>query len=390
MLRIHIPNDDRLFPGRSEVQMLDLEDGKHEWAVDKIITHSGSRKSAVFEVLWKTGDKSWLPYTQIGHLRAVEEYLEACGAKTISDLPKGLRSSPPDDPQVFLGSIALDIKYQDWETDNLPIDHDLTCTTAPMITDEVNQTATPPEGTDHFAIDANDSTAGFIPRYANGDIFEPRDEVFGNAHLYRRRNGSFYCVMDRRLPIMEIPEGLMKKYLMFDALARKNMQHDPVFHTIQNELPQGITVPAGFHDFARSMNADAHCPWSVAEYEPSTRLWTWPDVAQPRSRGPVEIMIDYPTDDEIRDIRGVMGVFREHGAQRINEELVSKHVLAFQENVMLQMQIKKLEEGRRGRRGSPYGANRPTSRIGPTPTGFSPQGSRPGTPFSGAMGQLGI
>ncbi|KAG6863234.1 hypothetical protein C0991_007293 [Blastosporella zonata] len=310
--------------------MLDLEDGKHEWAVDKIITHSGSRKNTVFEVLWKTGDKSWLPYTQIGHLRAVEEYLEACGAKTISDLPKGLRSTPPDDPQVFLGSVALDIKYQDWETDDLPIDNNSTYTTTPMITDKVNQeTVTPPEGTDHFAIDANDSTAEFIPRYANGDIFEPRDEVFGNAHLYRRRNGSFYCVMNHHLPIMEILEGLMKKYLMFDALARKNMQHNPVFHTIQNKLPQGITVPAGFHDFACSMNADVLCPWSVAKYEPSTRLWTWPNATQPRSCRPIEIMIDYPMDDEIRDIRGVMGVFWEHGAQRINEELVSKRILAF-------------------------------------------------------------
>ncbi|KAG6863581.1 hypothetical protein C0991_004863 [Blastosporella zonata] len=260
-----------------------------------------------------------------------------------------------------------------------------------MITNKENQeTVTPPKGTNHFAVDANDSVVGFTPRYANGDIFEPRDEVFGNVHLYCRRNGSFYCVMDRQLPIMEILEGLMKKYLMFDTLAQKNMQHDPVFHTIQNKFPQGVTIPAGFHNFARSMNMDAQCPWSVVEYGPNTRLWTWPNATQPRSRRPVEIVIDYPTDDKIRDIRGVMGVFREHGAQCINKELVSRHVVAFQENVMLQMQIKKLEEGQRGRQGSPYGANQPMSRIGPTPTGFSLQNSRPGTPFSGAMGQLGI
>ncbi len=35
LLRIHIPNDDRLFPGRSDSQIWDFgEDSEKEWAVE--------------------------------------------------------------------------------------------------------------------------------------------------------------------------------------------------------------------------------------------------------------------------------------------------------------------------------------------------------------------
>jgi hypothetical protein len=42
LLRIHLPNDDRLFPGQMDTQVgVDAEmDG--EWAVDKVLSHAGS------------------------------------------------------------------------------------------------------------------------------------------------------------------------------------------------------------------------------------------------------------------------------------------------------------------------------------------------------------
>jgi len=56
LLRIHIPNDDRLFPGRLFTQLNPRNENKSEWAVDKILSHSGSSQDSVFEVLWKAGD----------------------------------------------------------------------------------------------------------------------------------------------------------------------------------------------------------------------------------------------------------------------------------------------------------------------------------------------
>ncbi|KAF9470910.1 hypothetical protein BDN70DRAFT_769165, partial [Pholiota conissans] len=76
LLRIHIPNDDRLFPGREFSQLNTGIDAEPEWAVDKFLGHSGRGSDARFKVLWKSGDITWLPYSKVSHLRALEEYLE--------------------------------------------------------------------------------------------------------------------------------------------------------------------------------------------------------------------------------------------------------------------------------------------------------------------------
>jgi hypothetical protein len=69
-LRIHIPNDDSLFPGRSDNQVweYDGEGIESEFAVEKIITHRGSGHNAKFELFWRDGDKTWLPYSKVAHL----------------------------------------------------------------------------------------------------------------------------------------------------------------------------------------------------------------------------------------------------------------------------------------------------------------------------------
>jgi hypothetical protein len=105
LLRIHVPNDDRLFPGRMDTQVLTTDDAGEEWTVDKILSHHGSRMNAVFEILWKSGDVTWLPYYQITHLQALAEYLDLIGVSKIHRLPNGSGHPPQDDPQLYLGSI---------------------------------------------------------------------------------------------------------------------------------------------------------------------------------------------------------------------------------------------------------------------------------------------
>ncbi|EIN11348.1 hypothetical protein PUNSTDRAFT_63138 [Punctularia strigosozonata HHB-11173 SS5] len=61
LLRVHVPNDDWLFPGQSETQVADFGAESSEWAVDQILLHKGRGQSAVFEVKWKAGDITWLP-----------------------------------------------------------------------------------------------------------------------------------------------------------------------------------------------------------------------------------------------------------------------------------------------------------------------------------------
>ena len=51
LLRIHIPNNDRLFPGREVGQVTGLSDENQEWTVDLIETHTGKGRTALFKVL---------------------------------------------------------------------------------------------------------------------------------------------------------------------------------------------------------------------------------------------------------------------------------------------------------------------------------------------------
>ncbi|TFK20217.1 hypothetical protein FA15DRAFT_552961, partial [Coprinopsis marcescibilis] len=78
-LQIHVPNDDRLFPGRVDSQIWEYEDDEfeNEYAIDKIIRHKGAKSEAWFHILWKSGDKAWLPYEKLAELRALQDYLDA-------------------------------------------------------------------------------------------------------------------------------------------------------------------------------------------------------------------------------------------------------------------------------------------------------------------------
>lgn len=102
LLRVHEPNDDRLFPGRLDSQVFDLEDKDNEWAIEKFVSHRGSGSDTVFEALWKSGDRTWVPYSLVARLEALKAYLEACGVEEIGDLPTG--SSVP--PMILRSSSA--------------------------------------------------------------------------------------------------------------------------------------------------------------------------------------------------------------------------------------------------------------------------------------------
>ncbi|KIP10235.1 hypothetical protein PHLGIDRAFT_48464, partial [Phlebiopsis gigantea 11061_1 CR5-6] len=58
LLRQHVPNDDRLFPGRLASQVSELEDRDNEWAIARIASHRGSGQLAIFEAIWKSGDRT--------------------------------------------------------------------------------------------------------------------------------------------------------------------------------------------------------------------------------------------------------------------------------------------------------------------------------------------
>jgi len=88
-----------------DTQLGNSPETEGEWAVDRILSHANSKSNSIFEVKWKTGDMTWLPYYQVAHLQALTDYLDLLGVTRISNLPKGNGFPPRNDPQVFLRAI---------------------------------------------------------------------------------------------------------------------------------------------------------------------------------------------------------------------------------------------------------------------------------------------
>jgi hypothetical protein len=87
LLRPHVPNDDRRFPGRLPIQIPGFGEKPEEWIVDRITTHHGRGTGSEFQVLWKAGDKLWATYREVAHLNALDRYCELMGVKDASELP---------------------------------------------------------------------------------------------------------------------------------------------------------------------------------------------------------------------------------------------------------------------------------------------------------------
>jgi hypothetical protein len=88
LLMIHVPNNDRLFPGRNKSQVWNFNDNDQEWAVERVLSHARSGMQSLFEVEWKSGDITWMPYHQIADLMALNHYFTLIGVTTISTLKR--------------------------------------------------------------------------------------------------------------------------------------------------------------------------------------------------------------------------------------------------------------------------------------------------------------
>lgn len=98
LLRPHVPNDDRRFPGRLPVQIPGFGKRPEEWIVDSIVTHNGKGSNSEFLIVWKAGDKTWATYKEVAHLIALERYCELMGVRHPSDLPSNhVRDHPADE-----------------------------------------------------------------------------------------------------------------------------------------------------------------------------------------------------------------------------------------------------------------------------------------------------
>lgn len=107
LLKPHVPNDDRRFPGRLPSQFPRFGKQPDEWIVGAIINHQGKGISSDFLIEWKAGDCTWAPYWEVAHLMAMERYCELMGTKDPSDLPAKQKSSGHETGAILLSSMGV-------------------------------------------------------------------------------------------------------------------------------------------------------------------------------------------------------------------------------------------------------------------------------------------
>ncbi|GAW07457.1 gag-pol polyprotein [Lentinula edodes] len=88
LLRIHVPNDDRRFPGRHDTQLHESPVAQPQWRIEKILSHTGSQRHAIFQ------------------LPCLPEYLELLGLQTIDQLPKGA-GTVPEEVSIEMGITSI-------------------------------------------------------------------------------------------------------------------------------------------------------------------------------------------------------------------------------------------------------------------------------------------
>jgi transposase InsO family protein len=106
LLRVHVPNDDRLFPGRSETQVGLTENPKTEWTANRVVSHVGKGASATFEIEWLAGDRTWLPLDEASKFNVFQDYLDICGVDSASELQDG-GAMNDDALALFLGGVSI-------------------------------------------------------------------------------------------------------------------------------------------------------------------------------------------------------------------------------------------------------------------------------------------
>ena len=252
LLRIHIPNDDRLFPGRLDTQFSLGDSSEGEWAVDKIISHSGSKENSIFEILWQASDITWLPYHQISHLNALPVYLDLLGISGISELPKGHIKLPADDPQVFSGQLDVIPIPKHHKVSSQPLYR--TKHSTPPIPHLFHETHTPFPSLSIFAIMPDtdiilpDAPPIVAPHQDNPAPVIPAEQKLPRIHPRTITHAQIKCLSRTRFLATDPIKG---EKFFFNAGQITNFCSTDA-ELWQRKVP--IAFPSSYHDFAEIFN----------------------------------------------------------------------------------------------------------------------------------------
>lgn len=271
LLHVHIPNDDRLFPGRhhSQVGFTLKPDG--EWKVRSVINHKGCGKDAEFEIGWATGDRTWMSYESITDLPALSEYFEAKGIKGVQNLK--------DDSDVvlqvnFVAFPVFPLSETFSETDSC----DSTASHSPQSIYKAQGGFNFPHklATSLFShsipllsSSQNTSYQSTMPRKVSHDELEAQKRIDALDHLS--------CPSDQLLVITDLQATASFQY----AYSRSQVLHIiSLWRKIQaGKAPATFAYPAGANELTRVILANDKHGIGSACYLNDTNEWIVPERA---------------------------------------------------------------------------------------------------------------
>ncbi|KAJ7690537.1 hypothetical protein B0H17DRAFT_589372 [Mycena rosella] len=251
-----------MFPGRLKCQLgLSLEDETNEWAVDRIVNHYGRRSTALFEILWKSGDRSWMPHDQAKRLQELPEYQETLGVSDVKDLPYGTGKPAENGEEIHLGSISY---FWAWRADAFKQGNiaEVT-TTVPTFTSVAML---------HSDIFSN-------PILSNPAVSERYTAFNAQHHMAKHLLPGLFRMDVPGIDTVLISSHTMRLYADYNvALCGRNQFPD--------------LVPAYYNDFANNMNTHdkSGVYWATVDNTTQTIVWddAWTTAADPRNFGILE------------------------------------------------------------------------------------------------------
>ncbi|THH16974.1 hypothetical protein EUX98_g9215 [Antrodiella citrinella] len=300
LLRAHEPNDDRLFPGRLDSQVAEIADQDEEWAIEKIVAHSGSGENAIFETIWKTGDRTWVPYHTVAHVGALAAYLEAVGVEEIRDLTEGTGTPPTDDPQIFIGLLEIALPHSE-----------------------------------HWEYKVSASIDGSKPQDSPLDISYPLIIIPNLTTMAETGHAFFSRYLDGTGAVLSevADDGTIEHHHYSSNKLREFSGFDGVLRT-GTFNPVKTAVPSGYPEFAGRFNRDGECRYGFSTFDRDTmktrifRAHLDADVLAPLPPG----LAKAARDSELEALRGIAlrDMIRKstRAEQGKNQRLARKHLVA--------------------------------------------------------------
>ncbi|KIJ96480.1 hypothetical protein K443DRAFT_134123 [Laccaria amethystina LaAM-08-1] len=220
------------------------DESEGEWAVDKILSHSGSKENVIFEILWLASDITWLPYHQISHSNALPVYLDLLGISGISE-----RSSP-----------LITLPFCDKHT----LSHTLSLCTTMFDTNIILPDAPPITALDQVDPAPVISVGKKLPRILPHSIihtqikrlsctnFLATDPIKEEKYFFHAGQMASFCSTDAELRHRQVPDTFPAGYCDFTEVFNTHIEDNPICFTTYNAKTKGFNLnsdPVTITDF---------------------------------------------------------------------------------------------------------------------------------------------